>query len=141
MAHEGAIDPALGGSRRVALLREPVGDRALAPERVQPPQLQHSGLGRPVDLVGDVFRPVRAVRERLDPARLVTAQPGVQALASHPELLGHLCHSKAVFDDAHDGVVTLLHLAEPPEHLAAPLPRPGEDTRAGPRCKRSAECA
>jgi len=37
VAHEGAIDPALGGSRRVALLREPVSDRALAPERVQPP--------------------------------------------------------------------------------------------------------
>ncbi len=37
VAHEGAIDPALGRSRRIALLREPVSDRALAPERVQPP--------------------------------------------------------------------------------------------------------
>ena len=118
----GAIDPALGRSRRVALLREPVSDCALAPERVQSPQFQHSGLGRPVDLVRDAFRPMRAVRESFDPARLVTTQPGVQALASHPELLGHLCHSEAIFDDAHDGVVTLFHFAELPEHLGRSPP-------------------
>jgi len=88
---------------------------------VQATQLQHPGLGRAVDLVWDASWPMGAVRERLDTACLVTAQPGVQALACHPELLGDLGHCEAVFDDAHDGVVTLLHLALLPEHLAAPL--------------------
>ncbi len=39
---------------------------------------------------------MRAVRESFYPARLVTAQPGMQALAGHSEFLGHLCHSEAV---------------------------------------------
>ncbi|MGA8679370.1 MAG: hypothetical protein WB592_02745 [Acidimicrobiales bacterium] len=63
---------------------------------------------------------MRAVGEALEGPFLVAGEPDVHRLAPYPVLLGHLCDPHAVPDDCQDGVMTLFHLAELPEHSAPP---------------------
>ncbi len=60
--------------------------------------------------LGALFKPSESLG-------LVTGQPDVHGLASHPDGLGH---PESVSNDPEDGFVALFHLAEIPEYWATP---------------------
>src|SRR5438105_9156593 len=111
-----------------------------APVRALPAQLQHPGFEHRRHLVGHRLGAVRPLRQGLDAPGLVAGHPPVEALAADPELRRHLADCQAVSDDRHDGVVTLFHSAELPEHSGHLLVL--EETRpVAPRCQASAVTA
>ena len=61
---------------------------------------------------------MRAVPQALEALGLITGQPGMHRVSVHPKLLGYLGDSHSFSDDGQDGVITLFHLAELPEHWA-----------------------
>jgi hypothetical protein len=61
---------------------------------------------------------MRAISQTVKTLGLVVSQPGVHGVSVNTELLGYLGDSHPVPDDCQDGVISLFHLAELPEHSA-----------------------
>src|SRR6266498_209185 len=93
------------------------------PARVRPAQLAHPGLDGCWHLVRAARRPVRAVRQALQPALAVPVDPGVDRLARHPVALRNPAHRQSRLQHLDHGVVALLDHAPLPQHLPASRPR------------------
>lgn len=78
------------------------------PQRMPPPRLQHSDLHRRRHLTRTRHRPVRTVRQPLQPARLVPGQPPMQCLPRDTPRRGDLGDRAAIADDRQHSPVPLL---------------------------------
>src|ERR1700759_616257 len=61
-----------------------------------------------------------SVSQALETLGLVSGEPRVHRVSMHAELLGYLSDPHPFSDDGQDGVITLFHLAELPEHWPPP---------------------
>src|SRR6266498_1836106 len=93
------------------------------PARVRPAQLAHPGLDGCWHLVRAARRPVRAVRQALQPALAVPVDPRMDRLARHPVALRNPAHRQSRLQHLDHGVVALLDHAPLPQHLPASRPR------------------
>ncbi len=93
------------------------------PARVRPAQLTHPGLDDCRHLVRAARRPVRAIRQALQPALAVPVDPRMDRLARHPVALRNPAHRQSRLQHLDHGVVALLDHAPLPQHLPASRPR------------------
>jgi len=117
--------------------RELVLDAPRSPAGMLAPELADHGLQLGGDLVRAGRRTVGTVGQRGQTTTLVAGDPGVDALAGHPEPSGDLDHLPAVLHHREHRLVPLFHDAELHEH-GPPPPRPGPRQGEGREGRRQA---
>jgi hypothetical protein len=134
IADQGPVDAGQPRRRVDALANQFMGQTALSPQGMAPPQFAQVGLDGGRQLVGAMLGPVGAVGQGVQPTGPIPAQPVVDRLAADAVAVGDLDHREPVAQHFHDGVEALLGHGELQEHapdlLTSPLIGEAEEGRA-----------